>query len=538
MNGTHPETIRALRGPNRWAACSVLEVALDNPAIAAAAVDLQVACGAKVSFHAAGAGRIAVEFEDEELARRCLDAALHPPADLAALRDYAGDVLLGPNTRAIFDAARLRGFRFAGSIRAASSNSATVSISAACAEQKQTAPPPSARISAGKSRWPSNCFALLACPRRRAAWSETRRTHAARAAELGCSVVVKPEAANHGRSVFIGLTDPAEIAAAYESARMEGEGTNVLVERCVPGAEHRVLVVNHRVAAATRGDELYVTGDGIRTLAQFVDELNQDPRRGDDAEAPLSPIGFDQVTLAVLARQGYRRDSIPPAGVRVLIQRNGNLAVDVTDQVHTENAALVVLAARTIGIDVAGVDLVVEDIGRPIREQGGAILEVNAMPGIMMHLRPGVGTPRPVHEIIVESVFPPDGNGRIPIIAVHAGKDSTAIAHEAARLLSATGLTVGLTAADGTFVDGMLTRAGDCASSQAAADLLLHPMIQAAVFETPDAAILGEGIAFDRCDVAIVTSPPSDATAVLLAAIAPTGKIVETAAEAVLALNV
>jgi len=538
MNGTHPETIRALRGPNRWAACSVLEAALDNPAIAAATVELQVACGAKVSFYAADAGRIAVEFEDEELARRCLDAALHPPVDLAALQDYAGDVLLGPNTRAIFEAARLRGIP----VRRLDQGS-LLQLGHGIHQRRMCAAETDRTSSIGENLgWEKplakQLLRAVGVPTPEGRLVRDAEDACRAAVELGCSIVVKPEAANHGRSVFIGLTDPAEIAAAYESARVEGEGTNVLVERCIPGAEHRVLVVNHRVAAATRGDELYITGDGIRPLTQFVDELNQDPRRGEDAEAPLSPVGFDQVTLAVLARQGYRRDSIPPAGERVLIQRNGNLAVDVTDQIHPENAALVVLAARTIGIDVAGVDLVVEDIGRPIREQGGAILEVNAMPGIMMHLRPGVGRPRPVHEIILESVFPPGANGRIPIVAVHAGKDSTAIAHEAARRLSATGLTVGLAAADGTFVDGMVTRAGDCASSQAAADLLLHPMIEAAVFETPDAAILGEGLAFDRCDVAIVTGPPSAATAVLLATIAPTGKRVETAAEAVLALSV
>jgi cyanophycin synthetase len=516
----------------------VLEVALDDSGIAAVAVDLQVACGAKVSFLAAGDGKIAIEFEDEELARRCLDAALHPPADLAALRDYAGDVLLGPNTRAIFDAARLRGIP----VRRLDQGS-LLQLGYGVHQRRMCGAETDRTSSIGENLgWEKPLAKQLLravgvpTPEGRLVRDADDACHAA--AELGGSVVVKPEAANHGRSVFIGLTDPAEIAAAYQSARVEGEGTNVLVERCIPGAEHRVLVVNHRVAAATRGDELYITGDGIRTLVQFVDELNQDPRRGDDAEAPLSPVGFDQVTLAVLARQGYQPDSIPPAGERVLIQRNGNLAVDVTNQVHPENAALVILAARTIGIDVAGVDLVVENIGRPIREQGGAILEVNAMPGIMMHLRPGVGTPRPVHEIIMEFVFPPGANGRIPIVAVHAGKDSSAIAHEVAHRLSATGLTVGLSATDGTFVDGLLTRAGDCASSQAAADLLLHPMIQAAVFETPDAAILTEGLAFDHCDVAIVTGPQSAATAVLLATLAPTGKIVETAAEAILALSV
>ena len=537
MSQTEPLAIRALRGPNRWAPCPVLEVTSSDIDIAAATIALQISCGAKVSFCAAGAHQIAIEFEDEELARRCLDAALHPPADLAALREFADDVILGPNTRAIFDAARLRDIP----VRRLDQGS-LLQLGHGIHQRRMCGAETDRTSSIGENLgWEKplakQLLRAVGIPTPEGRLVSDSADACRAAAELGGPVVVKPEAANHGRSVFIGLTDPVEITTAYEAARAEGEGTNVLVERCIPGAEHRILVVNHRVAAATRGDELTITGDGVRTLAQFMNELNRDPRRGAAAEAPLSPVGFDNVTLAVLARQGYQCDSVPPAGKRVLIQRNGNLAVDVTDQVHPDNAALVVLAARTIGIDVAGVDLVVEDIGRPIREQGGAVLEVNAMPGIMMHLHPGIGAPRPVHEIIVEAVFPRGADGRIPIVAVHAGPNSNVIAQEIARQLSATGLTVGLTTSDGTFVDGQLTRAGCCATSQAAADLLLHPMIQAAVFETPGDAILNEGLAFDRCDVAVITGPATAATPVLLATLAPNGAVVQTAAEAVRALS-
>ena len=186
-------------------------------------------------------------------------------------------------------------------------------------------------------------------------------------------------------------------------------------------------------------------------------ELNSDPRRSEAADSPLYAVEFDEMTLGVLARQGYEPVSVPRAGDHILIQRNGNLAVDVTDLVHPDNAALVALAARTIGLDVAGVDLVVEDISRPMREQGGAILEVNAMPGLMMHLKPGVGEPRPVGDIIVAAVIPPGTDGRIPIVAIQ-GNGATAIAHEISALLTAHGLCAGVACSEGTFVNGHQTR--------------------------------------------------------------------------------
>jgi cyanophycin synthetase len=345
-------------------------------------------------------------------------------------------------------------------------------------------------------------------------------------------VVVKPQSANHGRSVFIGLTKREDIAEAYASARETGQGPNVLVERCVLGSEHRVLVVDGRVAAATRGDPLYVTGDGVRSIEQFVAELNTDPRRSEDADSPLYAIEFDEMTLAVLTRQGYQPASIPREGERVLIQRNGNLAVDVTARVHPDNAALVALAARTIGLDVAGVDLVVEDISRPMRPQGGAILEVNAMPGLMMHLKPGAGEPRPVGDIIVASVIPPKTDGRIPIVAVN-GNGAAAMCREIGALLSAQGLCTGITCADGTFVDGEQTRrAGN--TSRHAADLLMHPLLEAAVAEVDDEAILTGGLGFEQCHMAVFTgSGPGGLTPakrVLVGSVAEDGTLILNAA--------
>ncbi len=479
--------------------------------------------------HAAGADfcLLAIEIEsveDQDIARQCLSAAHSAisaaiddqPYDFAAelerLKELGGDILLGPNTRAIADAAKRRGIPVRrldqGSLlqlgegihqrrMCGAETDRTSSIGEDIGWEKPVSkelltavgvPTPEGRIvSDAEDAWTAAC-------------------------ELGGLVVVKPQSANHGRSVFIGLSKREDIAQAYASARETGEGPNVLVERCVLGAEHRVLVVDGQVAAATRGDPLYITGDGVHSIEQFVAELNTDPRRSDDADSPLYAVEFDEMTLSVLARQGYEPASIPPAGERVLIQRNGNLAVDVTDRVHPHNAALVALAARTIGLDVAGVDLVVEDISRPMREQGGAILEVNAMPGLMMHLNPGAGQPRPVGDIIVASVIPPGSDGTIPIVAVN-GAGATAIARELGAMLTAQGLCTGVACADGTFVDGEQTRrAGH--TSRHAADLLMHPLLEAAVVEVTDEAILNEGLGFGRCEVALFSgSGPDELTA-------------------------
>ncbi len=521
-------------------------------AIGDLALLIEIAAGCKVTHvgfnHAAGADscllRVEIEsVEDQDIARQCLTAAHSvcraaiddQPYDFAAeldrLQELGGDILLGPNTRAIADAARRRGIpvrrldqgsllqlghgihqrRMCGAeTDRTSSIGEDIGWEKPLSKELLTAvgiPTPEGRIVADAED----------------AWKA--------AGEVGGLVVVKPQSANHGRSVFIGLTKREEIAAAYESARETGQGPNVLVERCVLGSEHRVLVVDGQVAAATRGDPLYITGDGVRSVEEFVTELNTDPRRSEDADSPLYAVEFDEMTLGVLARQGYEPGSIPPEGERVLIQRNGNLAADVTDQVHPDNAALVALAARTIGLDVAGVDLVVEDISRPMREQRGAILEVNAMPGLMMHLKPGAGAPRPVGDIIVASVIPAGSNGRIPVVAVN-GRGASAIALEIGKLLSESGLCTGVTCSEGTFVDGVKTRpAGN--TSRHVADILMHPLLEAAVAETPDEAIFNEGLGFEECLVAILAeSNDQDLSAkrVLVESVSESGALIVSAA--------
>ena len=325
------------------------------------------------------------------------------------------------------------------------------------------------------------------------------------AEEIGLPVVVKPYDGNHGRGVFTNLSNRTDVEAAYKVAIDEGSG--VIVERFVPGTEHRLLVVGGRLVAAARGEEAWVVGDGQSTIRGLIaNQLNTDPRRGTTEDFPLNPVRLDSAARLELSHQGFEPDSIPPHGTRVLIQRNGNVAFDVTDQVHPGVAETVALAARVVGLDIAGVDLVAADISRPLEEQRGAIVEVNAGPGLLMHLKPAEGQPRPVGRAIVDHLFPENEDGRIPIVGITGSKGKTVVARMVSHLLHLSGKRVGLACSDGLHLDRQEVVRGDCANWKAARRVLLNRAIDAAVFENSPRAIVSEGLAYDRCQVGVVTN--------------------------------
>lgn len=233
--------------------------------------------------------------------------------------------------------------------------------------------------------------------------------------------------------------------------------------------------------------------------------------RSDGHATALSIIKLDALALDVLAAQGYSVESVPQAGSQVLLRRNGNLstggtAEDVTDYVHPAAARWAVLAAKVVGLDIAGVDIVAEDISRPLEEQRGAIVEVNAGPGLRMHLEPSLGQPRPVGEAIVDMLFPGEQNGRIPIVAVTGVNGKTTTVRLIAHLLEKTGHFVGMTCTDGLYLNGRRTETRDCSGPQSARSVLLNPKVTAAVLETARGGILREGLGFDRCDVGVLTN--------------------------------
>jgi cyanophycin synthetase len=328
------------------------------------------------------------------------------------------------------------------------------------------------------------------------------------AQDIGIPVVVKPSDANHGRGVSTDLKTREEVEAAYRMA--DEEGSDVMVERFVRGEEHRLLIVGGKLVAAAKGELATVTGDGVSNVTQLINtQLNTDPRRGENEEFPLSLITYDEdpTILLVLERQGLTPESVPPADKTVLVQSRGNLAFDCTDEVHPQVAAAASLAARIVGLDIAGVDLVAKDISRPLEEQGGAIVEVNAGPGLLMHIKPATGTPRPVGRAIIEHLFPdPDNNGRIPIVGVTGSRGKTMVSRLVADILKLNGAQVGMACSDGLFVRQRRVDQNDSANWAAAHRILMNRAVDAAVFENSYRAILTEGLAYDRCQVGVVTN--------------------------------
>ncbi len=332
-----------------------------------------------------------------------------------------------------------------------------------------------------------------------AAWEEAQ--------DIGLPVVVKPVDGNHGRGVTLNLMTEADVHAAYAIASKEGDSSAVLVERFIPGNEHRLLVVGKKVVAAARGEALWVTGDGKSTVAQLCDsQINIDPRRGDSEEFPLGRIDTkDPVILLDLQRQSLTPDAIPQDGQRVLIQPNGNVADDVTGIVHPDVAHAAALAARVVGLDIAGIDLVCEDISKPLLEQRGAIIEVNASPGLLAHIKPASGEPRNVGAAIVEHLFAAEESGRIPIVGVTGTLGSSLIAKLLGCLLNAAGKHAGVANGEGLYLDGRQVQKGDCTGFAAGERLLINRNMEAAVFESNARSILLEGLPYDRCSVGVVT---------------------------------
>ena len=331
------------------------------------------------------------------------------------------------------------------------------------------------------------------------------------AQDIGLPVVVKPSDGNHGRGVTLDLRKQADIEAAYHVAYPEG--SDVMVERFIPGDEHRLLVVGGKLVAAARGEVVSITGNGRSTVVELIDhQLNSDPRRGYEEEYPLEVIDI-ATNVAVqleLKRQDLEGDSVPAAGRQIVVQRNGNVAVDCTDEVHPEVAYIAALAAKVVGLDIAGIDMVALDISKPLQAQGGAIVEVNAGPGLLMHLKPAVGAPRPVGQAIAEHLFPADDDkdglpGRIPVVGVAGSRDTATVARLIAWLLHLSGHHTGLACSEGMFLDRRCMETTDCTHWEAAHRLLMNKMVQAAVIQSSARTILRDGLAYDRCQVGVVT---------------------------------
>ena len=564
--------IRALRGPNLWSRSTCVEAIVHCtpeecnlnirpeiearvralfPAVAAfrpyplnkpmslahvlsqCTLSLQIQAGCPVSFCRTtptmeeGVYQEVVQYSEEAVGKKALEigqqlveaawnnAAFEVAQPIADLAELDEDIRLGPSTGCIVDAAKAHGIPFRrlteGSlvqfgwgakqrrIQAAEMDS-TGAIAESIAQDKELTkkmllaagvPVPEGRpVSSAEDAW-------------------------AAAQEIGApdvAVVVKPQDGNQGKGVTVNVATREAVMAGFENARKFRN--DVLVERYLVGSDYRILIVGDKLIAAARREPPLVVGDGESTVTELVDKVNSDPRRGTGHATPLTRIRLDDIAKGRLAEQGLTVESVPDRGRRVILRNNANLstggtATDVTDDVHPAVAARCIAAAQMIGLDICGVDVVCETVQRPLEEQRGGIVEVNAAPGLRMHTNPSFGKGRQVGEAVIDQMFPAGStpnDGRIPVIAVTGTNGKTTTVRLTAHLLKAAGHRVGFTDTNGVHVNGRQIDSGDCSGPRSARSVLMHPDVDAAVLETARGGMLREGLAFDRCQVAVVTN--------------------------------
>lgn len=329
----------------------------------------------------------------------------------------------------------------------------------------------------------------------------------------GYPIVIKPLDGNHGRGITIDIRNWEEAEAAYDAAR--DVSRSVIVERFYTGRDHRVLVVDGKVVAVAERVPAHVIGDGVSTIEELIDQTNRDPNRGEGHDNVLTRIELDRTSYQLLERQGYTLDTVLPQDEICYLRATANLstggiAVDRTDDIHPENVWLAQRVAQIIGLDIAGIDIVTQDITRPLREVDGVIVEVNAAPGFRMHVSPSRGIPRNVAGAVLDMLFPPEKPSRIPILAVTGTNGKTTTTRLLAHIFKQTGQTIGYTTTDGTYIGDYLVEPGDNTGPQSAQLILQDPTVEVAVLESARGGILRSGLAFDASNVGVVLNVAAD----------------------------
>ncbi|HEX8583430.1 MAG TPA: cyanophycin synthetase [Allosphingosinicella sp.] len=335
------------------------------------------------------------------------------------------------------------------------------------------------------------------------------------ARRLGYPLVVKPLDGNHGRGVSIGITSDDQLRFGFAAAQAQAKTKDVIIEQFFEGNDHRILVVGGKMIAVAERIPAQVRGDGVSTIRQLVEEVNKDPRRGNGHENVMTRIKIDALVEEYLGRSGLTPDSIPEAELVVPLRATANLstggtAVDRTNEIHPDNADIARRAALVIGLDVCGVDFVCPDISRSVRETGGGVIELNAAPGLRMHIEPSEGAPRDVAKPIIEMLFPRGKKSRVPILAITGTNGKSTVGRMIKHILRYTGCTVGLTSTTGVYVNDILTHDGDATGPRSARMILRDPTVDVAVLETARGGLLREGLAYKEADIAACLNVTAD----------------------------
>ena len=331
----------------------------------------------------------------------------------------------------------------------------------------------------------------------------------------GFPIVIKPLDGNHGRGISIDIKNQQEAEEAYDLASAASKTRSVIVERYYKGSDHRILVINGKVAAVAERIPAHVVGDGRSTVEELIEITNQDPNRGDGHANVLTKITIDKTALNVLEKQGYELTSILAHGEIAYLRATANLstggiAVDRTDEIHPENVWIAQRVAKLIGLDIAGIDVVTEDIRKPLKEVDGVIVEVNAAPGFRMHVAPSRGLPRNIAAPVIDMLFPPGTPSRVPILAITGTNGKTTTSRLISHICRQTGKVVGFTTTDGVYIDDYLVEKGDNTGPYSASMILKDPTVEIAVLETARGGILRSGLAFNQCDVGVVLNVAAD----------------------------
>lgn len=474
-----------------------------------------------------GEYRIVVDYKDPDAAKQAAYLAIEIAEKLAEglpldfdlaerieqIRDTAEDNMLGPSTQTIVDAARKRRIpwmrlnraalvqlghgKYAKRIQAAET-SFTANIGVEIASDKELT---------------KDLLAKVGVPVPEGEVVDNADDAWRAAQDLDGPVVLKPFDGNQGKAVSVNLTTEEQVRKAFELAQQHSDA--VIVERFLSGTDHRLLVVNGKLVAAAQRRPPQVVGDGRSNVRELVKRVNEDPRRGAGHGSALTRIKMDAAAELTLGKQGHTWETVPDAGQVVFLRDNSNLstggtAIDVTDIVHPDNEAIAVLAASTIGLDIAGVDVVCESIKRPLQDQNGGIVEVNAAPGLRMHVYPSEGRSRPVGEAIVDMLFPEGTPARVPLIAITGTNGKTTVTRMIAHIYSTMRKFVGMTTTDGIYFNGVRRVKGDSAGPRSAESVLQHPLVEVAVLETARGGILRSGLAWDRSTVSVVLNIAND----------------------------